>query len=111
MTVRRGRSDPSDTSAPFPKVRDTSQHTLTRTSETKGHWQLYDSSAAFRFCVPNRVCCRWCRNVKSAALESSHVRRLEDCGFLRDPVQSHHPHGDLRGIAAAHLLGAGRLAA
>src|SRR5436309_15541463 len=68
MTVRRGRGDPSDTSAPFPKVRDTSQHTLTRPSETKGHWQLYDSSAAFRFEVPNRVCCRRCRNFKSAAL-------------------------------------------
>jgi hypothetical protein len=25
------------TSAPFPKFRDTPQHTLTRTSETKGH--------------------------------------------------------------------------
>src|SRR5258705_4951104 len=53
---------------PVSEVRDTSQHALTRTSETKGHWQLSDSSAAFRFEVPNRVCCKWCRNFKSAAL-------------------------------------------
>src|SRR5262245_31475003 len=53
---------------PVSEVRDTPQHTLTRTSETKGHQQLFYSSAAFRFEVPNRVCCRWCRNFKSAAL-------------------------------------------
>src|SRR6185369_13060498 len=53
---------------PVSEVRDTSQHTLPRTSETKGHWQAYDSSAAFRFEVPNRICCNWCRNFKSAAL-------------------------------------------
>src|SRR5882757_6804785 len=53
---------------PVSEVRDTPQHALTRTSETKGHLQHYDSSAAFRFEVPNRVCCRWCRSFKSAAL-------------------------------------------
>src|SRR6266581_6293557 len=53
---------------PVSEVRDTLQHALTRTSETKGHSQLYGSSAAFRFEVPNRVCCGWCRNLKSAAL-------------------------------------------
>src|SRR5258705_2918820 len=60
----------SATSAPFPKFVITPQHILTRTSETKGHEQLNDSSAAFRFEGPNRVCCRWCRTFKSAALAS-----------------------------------------
>src|SRR5258705_13763612 len=60
---------------PVSEVRDTSQHALTRTSETKGHWQLSDSSAAFRFEVPNRVCCRCCRNFKSAALGASSFSR------------------------------------
>src|SRR5215216_3541299 len=41
---------------------------LTRTSEAKGHQQVYDPSAAFRFEVPARVCGRRCRNFKSAAL-------------------------------------------
>src|SRR5262249_9108569 len=40
----------------------------TRTSEAKGHWQAYGSSAAFRFEVPKRACGRRCRNFKSAAL-------------------------------------------
>jgi hypothetical protein len=34
------------------EVRDTSQHPLTRTSETKGHEQVFDSGAAYRFEVP-----------------------------------------------------------
>src|SRR6266571_1268755 len=53
---------------PASEARDTSRQPLTRASEAGGHWQLCDSSAAFRFEVPNRVCCRWCRNFKSAAL-------------------------------------------
>src|SRR5262249_49108412 len=64
---------------PVSEVRDTPQRALTRTSETKGHQPLYDSSAAFRFEVPNRVCCRWCRNFKSAALAS----------YSKPPASSH----------------------
>src|SRR5437763_2937721 len=53
---------------PASEVRDTSLHPLARTPEAKGHYQAYDSSAAFRFEVPDRVGGRWCRNFKSAAL-------------------------------------------
>src|SRR5262249_6322126 len=41
---------------------------LTRTSEAKGHYRPYDSSAAYRFEVPKRARGKWCRNFKSAAL-------------------------------------------
>src|SRR5262245_31338544 len=53
---------------PASEVRHTSPHPFARTSEAKGHQLLYDSSAAFRFEVPNRVCRECCRNFKSAAL-------------------------------------------
>src|SRR5262249_37167597 len=42
---------------PVSEVRNSAQHPLILTSETKGHQQLYDSSAASRFEVPIRVCC------------------------------------------------------
>src|SRR5262249_52481026 len=50
------------------EVRESSRQSLTRTSEAKEHYQLHDSSAAFRFEVPDRVCRDCCRNFKSAAL-------------------------------------------
>src|SRR5262249_49124660 len=53
---------------PAAEVRDTWLHARTRTSEAKGHQQVYGSSAAFRFEVPIRACGRRCRNFKSAAL-------------------------------------------
>jgi hypothetical protein len=43
---------------PASEVRDTSQHALTRTSEAKGHSLVFDSSAAYRFEVPERACRR-----------------------------------------------------
>src|SRR5262245_33334480 len=58
---------------PVSEVRDTWRHSLTRTSETNGHWQAYDSSAAFRFEVPEQHCGRRCRNFKSAALVAGSV--------------------------------------
>jgi hypothetical protein len=35
------------TQCPLSEVRDTSPHAPSRTSESHGHWQVYDSSAAF----------------------------------------------------------------
>src|SRR5947209_20217344 len=53
---------------PASEVRETLLNPLTRTSEAKGHWQVYDRSAAFRFEVPTRACGGRFRNFKSAAL-------------------------------------------
>jgi hypothetical protein len=39
-----------------------------RTSESKGYWQRYDSSAGFGFEVPTRACRTTDRNFKSTAL-------------------------------------------
>jgi hypothetical protein len=50
--------------------------TLARTSEAKGHWQVIDPSAAFRFEVPERACRNRCRNFKSAALDLNLGRLL-----------------------------------
>src|SRR5215211_6785103 len=66
------------TSAPLPKFVIHRSTPLTRTSEAKGHLQVYGSSAAFRFEVPKRACGRRCKNFKSAALErrvGSHASR------------------------------------
>src|SRR5262245_12475485 len=41
-----------------------------RTSGSKGHEEIYDPSAAFRFEVPGRACRNRCRNFKSGALVS-----------------------------------------
>jgi hypothetical protein len=53
---------------PASEVREPSRQPPTRTSEAKGHLQVNESSAAFRFEVPKRVCSKRCRNFKSAAL-------------------------------------------
>ena len=57
-------------SAHFPKfVHHFSNHLL-RTSESHGHWQIYDSSAAFRFEVPGFISpyrCRDSRRIRSAS--------------------------------------------
>jgi hypothetical protein len=53
---------------PLSEVRKPSRRLLARTSERKGRSQIHDSSAAFRFAVPVRTCCRQGRNFKSAAL-------------------------------------------
>src|SRR6267154_1928183 len=42
--------------APIPKFASSSRQLRLRTSESKGHWQLVDFSAAFEFEVPNRIC-------------------------------------------------------
>src|SRR5262245_66537910 len=56
-------------SASFPKFVIHLSNLLHEPSETRGHQQLYDSSAAFRFEVPNRACRRLCRNFKLTTLE------------------------------------------
>src|SRR5229473_878243 len=53
---------------PASEVRNTSRHALVRTSEAKRHWQVNDSSAVYRFEVPEGGCCKRCRNFKSTAL-------------------------------------------
>src|SRR5215510_12849866 len=55
-----------------------------------GHWQVYGSSAAFRFEVSKRACGRCCRNFKSAALVLG-----EEAGGLHDrvPARDIGPHG------------------
>src|SRR5262249_20423181 len=57
-------ADPGGSAAPFPTFVIHLSNLFTRTSEPKGHRQLYDSSAAFRFVVPDKVCPRWGRNLQ-----------------------------------------------
>src|SRR3954447_264065 len=67
MTSSRMRVSDLRPGAPFPKFvlrRNTPCDELRKQRALAN----YDSSAAFRFEVPNRVCCNWCRNFKSAAL-------------------------------------------
>src|SRR5712671_2506774 len=45
--AKKGARQAGTHECPVSEVRDTPQHTLTRTSETKGHSQLYGSRAAF----------------------------------------------------------------
>src|SRR5215813_604581 len=56
-------------SAPLPKFVITPSIPGHELREAKGHQQVYDASAAFRFEVPKRGCRGWCRNFKSAALD------------------------------------------
>jgi hypothetical protein len=53
-SYQNGRADFNRANAHFPKfVHRLSTH-LSRTSESHGHWQTYDSSAALLFEVPER---------------------------------------------------------
>ena len=64
----RAHPDNRDHQCPLSEVRTPLQQPLIRTSESHGHRQTYDSSAAFRFEVPGPFLGLRCRDFKSAAL-------------------------------------------
>jgi hypothetical protein len=45
--IPSGRGNIAGIGCPASEVRDTLQHLLTRTSEAIGHYQIFDSNAAF----------------------------------------------------------------
>ena len=57
------------TSAHFPKSALHSRDTVSRTSESYGHSQTYDSSAAFDLKSLGSTRSTWCRDFRSAALD------------------------------------------
>src|SRR5262245_14299436 len=116
LNLRRGRATPSFgaqsiavpsqapprtcVAAPVPasEVRDASPQIPDTNVGSKGALEVYDSSAAFRFEVPGRVCGRRCRNFKSAALS------------LRVGAPAHHFIGGHRPVKTfqvevAHVVG------
>src|ERR1700730_13632235 len=60
-------------SCPLSEVRAPLPHALSRTSESHGHEQTYNSSAAFDLKFLNEICGTHCRNFKSAALVLARV--------------------------------------
>src|SRR5262245_33474530 len=69
---------------PIPKVRKHLRHTLLRTSESKGHEQLYNSSAPFEPEVRHRTHCTDVRNPVSghAALNQTSFNCVESDSSL-----------------------------
>jgi ubiquinone/menaquinone biosynthesis C-methylase UbiE len=76
-------ADKNRLQCPDSEVRKHFPRALTRASESKGHWQLYDSSAAFEPDAGSRICRTACANFGFAApaLQPEAVAR-EGCAML-----------------------------
>src|ERR1700704_268536 len=85
--AKKGARQAGTHECPVSEVRDTPQHTLTRTSETKGHSQLYGSRAAFDL--------KFLTEFAAGGVGTSNRRheRFAEPNCARNPSVRHHRHG------------------